>query len=214
MAARREGTETPSSANGLTLGELTEVGREVGLEPADVARAAAALDNRRGVAPLRRELGVPVEVQHEVALPRAPTDEEWERLVSELRATFRARGRVTGTGGLREWSNGHLHAYVEPAASGYRLRLATFKGNARTLTMAGGVGLAAGAVATASAAIGGQGMAAMVAPLMIGAAAAATIAGNLLRLPRWARERTGQMEHVAARAQEIVRAAPASEDEG
>ena len=46
--------------HGLTLEELQEVGREVGLAPERIAEAAATLDARPEVLPRRRLLGVPV----------------------------------------------------------------------------------------------------------------------------------------------------------
>ena len=79
-------------------------------------------------------------------LPRPLTDHEWEQLVSELRATFNARGTISVHGGLREWRNGNLHAYIEPAEGGYRLRIRTVKGSAQGVMMAG-----AGAVLTSAA---------------------------------------------------------------
>src|SRR6185436_13586583 len=104
----------PAESGGLTLDELQHIGREAGIEPARVAQAAATLDARGKPAPVRRAFGLPIGVSRVVDLPRAPTDREWELLVSQFRTTFETQGETTTTGGLREWSVGSLHISVEP----------------------------------------------------------------------------------------------------
>lgn len=208
LAARPIDGSAPARPGALTLGELQEIGREVGLDPGDVARAAAALDARGTALPARTSLGMPVGVGRIVPLPRAPSDEEWERLVAELRATFGARGRVSAQGGMREWANGKLHACVERGDGGYRLRLGTLKTNAQPVNAAGTIGiLGGGAVFTILAATGGLPENIFL-PMMLMAGGAAAFVGNFLRLPRWADERSRQMEHIAERARVIVAPEP------
>src|SRR5690606_25669383 len=96
---------------GPTLPEIQSIAQEGRVAPDAVARAAAALEAAAGPRP-RTSLGMPIEVSHTTNLPRALSDAEWDRLVAELRATFRARGAVAVQGSLREWSNGNLHASV------------------------------------------------------------------------------------------------------
>lgn len=103
---------TPSA--GITLVELQSIGREVGLTPERVAEAAAAVELRRNAVPVRTQFGMPIGVGRTVNLPRAPTDAEWEALVTDLRQTFHARGKEWSSGNARQWSNGNLFAYVEP----------------------------------------------------------------------------------------------------
>lgn len=187
----------PGESGGLTLDELQHIAQEAGIEPARVAEAAASLDARGRPAPVRRSLGLPVGVSRVVDLPRAPTDREWEQLISAFRTTFRTQGRVTNSGGLRDWSQGNLHISVEPTAHGHQLRLSTFKDDAVALNLLGGVlgGMAAlmAAVVTAS----GKPEKALVVFGMFGGMSLAAFGFNLLRLPRWARERERQMEAVA-----------------
>ena len=97
----------PSESGGLTLDELQRIGQEAGIEPARVAHAAETLDARGRAAPVRRSLGLPIGLTRVVDLPRAPTDREWERLISEFRSTFGAQGTATTSGGLRDWSVGN-----------------------------------------------------------------------------------------------------------
>lgn len=141
----------PPPDQGLTLTELQDIGREVGISPGAVARAAQSLD-LRGRAMSRTFLGLPIGVGRTVALNRWLSDEEWEQLVGELRDVFNARGTVRSEGSLRQWTNGNLHALLEPTPSGHRLRLGTVNGNARA-SMRAGLGVlgvsAALAVATA-----------------------------------------------------------------
>jgi hypothetical protein len=203
-AARRELAEPrPGPSQGLTLVELQDIGREAGLDVAEITRAAAALETNAIQVPERTSLGMPIEVSRTVPLPRAPTATEWEQLVAELRATFRARGRVVSQGNLREWANGNLHACVEPSEGGYRLRLGTVKGNARVLNAMGAATLFAGAVAVGSALMGGMAQDVLV-PGMIAASGAAAFGANFLRLPRWASERSRQMDYIAARIAAIM----------
>jgi hypothetical protein len=183
----------------LTLPELQEIGREVGLDPERVALAAAALDRHEIAVAPQKMLGLPIEVGRTIALPRAPTDAEWEQMVALFRTTFRARGRVSSQAGFREWVNGNLHAYVERDETGYRLRLGTLKGDARPLTAVGAAGVLTGAAAFGSLLLGGGGMETLMAPWLISAAGIAALTTNFLRLPTWARQRRDQMERLAQR---------------
>ncbi|MBB4634247.1 hypothetical protein [Longimicrobium terrae] len=211
-AAQRELAEPrPGASQGLSLVELQDIGREAGLDVAEVTRAAAALDAHTAQLPVRTTLGAPIEVTRVVPLPRAPTTSEWEQLVGELRATFRARGRVISQGGLLEWVNGNLHACVEPGEGGYRLRLGTVKGNALAVNALGGVGMLAGLAAVAAAMMSGAPQD-LIVPGMLTATALGTVGANRIRLPRWASERSRQMDYIAARMGAIMAGDPRPAD--
>jgi len=194
----------PVEAGGLTLDELQRVGQEAGIEPARVAQAAARLDARGKPAPVRRSFGMPVGVSRVVDLPRAPTDREWEQLISEFRTTFGTQGVATTSGGLREWSHGNLHVSVEPTQHGEQLRLSTLKEDALALNglglVMGGMSLLMGAVVAAA----GKPAKALLVLGMFGGMALAAIGANLVRLPRWARERERQMEAIAEHAVKLL----------
>ena len=149
-------------------------------------------------------LGMPIAVGRIVDLPRAPTDREWELLVGELRETFNAQGRLGSSGSIRQWTNGNLHAYVEPTENGYRLRLGTLKGNAPAMNMVGLAGMGFGMVMLVPLLLTGELSIASLTPMLFGAMGAAAFVSNLVRLPRWARRREEQMEYIAARAQALV----------
>src|SRR5476651_1728857 len=102
--AMTDGTHDQSLSadpGGLTLDELQRIGQAAGIEPARVAQAAERLD-ARGTSAVRRSFGLPVGVSRIVDLPRAPTDREWEQLISEFRTTFGAHGHTT-IAGRRDW---------------------------------------------------------------------------------------------------------------
>ncbi len=202
-----------SDEGGLTLLEIQEVGLEVGMEPARIAEAAFVVDARREILPRRTYFGVPTSVGRIVDLPRALTDHEWDVLVGELRETFGARGTVTSLGGAREWTNGNLHAFLEPTATGHRLRLGTLKGNAVALITTGAAGLALG-LALLTLFIGEQLPGAAMVALLIALAGGGTLGANMLRLPRWAREREGQMEYIAGRVVALVGERSEGEESG
>ena len=113
-------------AEGLTIAELQAIGREAGLSPELVARAA----KRAAEPPARafRFLGLPIGVSRTVEVDEPLADGDWEELVSELRETFEAKGVVRYDGPFRQWSNGNLHVLVEPTPAGHRLRIRTRNG--------------------------------------------------------------------------------------
>src|SRR5216110_411875 len=134
----RAATELPPIAEraevprdeGLTLADLQAIGREVGISADAVAQAAQAIDVRPSAAS-RTFLGLPIGVARTVNLNRLLTDEEWERLVVQLREVFNARGRTRSEGSLRQWTNGNLQVLLEPTDTGHRLRFRTVHGAAR-----------------------------------------------------------------------------------
>jgi hypothetical protein len=198
------GQALPAESGGLTLDELQRIGEEAGIEPARVAEAAAALDIRGKAAPVRRMLGLPIGVSRVVDLPRAPTDREWEQLVSEFRTTFGSHGVATTSGGIRDWSVGNLHISVEPTANGEQLRLTTRNEAAVALN---GLGILMGGMSvlmTAGVAAAGKLEKALPLFVMLGGISLAAFVTNLIRSPRWARERERQMEALAQRAVKLL----------
>src|SRR3989449_11005906 len=139
---------------GLTLPDLQAIGREVGIPSDAVERAAQALDVRLD-ATSRTFLGLPIGVARTVNLNRRLTDEEWERLVVQLRDVFNARGRTRTDGSLRQWTNGNLQVLLEPTETGHRLRFGTLHGGARASIGAGIAALRVTAGVAISSALGG-----------------------------------------------------------
>jgi len=213
LAIRREDASLPSlpARDGVTLGELQEIGQEVGLPANRIAEAVAAFESRGDALPRTTALGLPTSVGSVVALPRRPTDFEWERLIAELRTTFGGTGVVTSHGSLREWSNGTLQAFVEPTDTGYRLRMTDSR--AAVLGVAvffGGVLLSfATMILVALLSKGDPGLR-LVIPLLFGLGGGGVTAVTAMTLPGWAREQEKRMEHMRRYSVSLL-AAPAKD---
>lgn len=187
-----------AAGEGMSLADLQEIGRDVGIPTDLVTQAAKALD--QGARPASRSfLGFPIGVGRTIELDRRLTDEEWEHLVVDLRETFDARGQVSSHGSLRQWTNGNLQALLEPTPSGHRLRLKTVRGNSMALMSAGVAFMGMSAALLIVGLISGE-----LGPTLGGVGAFSfvglgTFAVGVLRLPAWARTRQRQMDGVAAR---------------
>lgn len=191
-AAARTGSE------GMSLVQLEEIAREAGIAPELVSAAARELDQPQP-APLPTVLGLPVGVGRSVALPRALSDQEWERLVVRLRDTFNARGIIETQGRFRTWRNGNLQVLVEPTDEGDRVRFRTVKGDTRALVSAGLAMSAVSAVTVLVASFtGAEQLARALASLgSVGVIGVSLTVAGLLRLPGWRRVRQRQMDELA-----------------
>lgn len=213
--ARPEGRRRLASGeDGLTLAELQQIGREVGIAPDAVAHAAASLDHSDH--PARRSfLGFPIGVGRSLELDRRLTEEEWERLVVDLRDTFDARGRVRVDGNFRQWTNGNLQALLEPTPDGQRLRLRTYRESSR-MWMTAGLGMLGLGVAATFARLLSRGLD----PGALGGLGSLFVIGvgllalGAVQLPNWARLRGRQMEGVLSRVAATVSAKPAELEPG
>lgn len=194
----------PDEPGGLTLAALQRIGEEAGIEPARVAEAALRLDARGTTAPMRKSFGLPIAMSQVVDLPRAPTDREWEQLISQFRSTFGAPGQAVTSGGHREWSRGDVHIAIEPTAHGEQLRLSTHNEAAQVLNgfgvLTGGMSL----LTTAAVIAAGKPEKALAVLAMFGGMALAGFGTNVVRSPGWARLRTRQMEATAAQVVKLL----------
>lgn len=181
---------------GLTLAEVQEIGREVGMSPEQIAAAAGRLEEVPAIATRQAVLGVPISVGRTADLPRAPKDREWSVLVAELREIFGAHGRESSSAGTRSWHNGNLRIVIEPTETGMRLRMRTRKGSAGSSLGMGGVFFILGIffLLTSAEQAGEIAM-----PLLFILVGVGSVAVNALLLPGWAAEREEQMEHIARR---------------
>jgi hypothetical protein len=207
--AQQTGQRQLPSGEGMTLTELQEIGREVGIAPELVAQAAKAIQ-LGGQPTARHFLGLPIGVGRTIDLDRKLSDEEWDRFVVDLRETFDARGTLRHEGSFRQWTNGNLQALLEPTAAGHRIRLKTVKGDAVGL-LGGGLGILGIATTALIAATlrGGVVDAGMLSSLGTLAIMGAGMFGiGAIRLPSWARLRRRQMEEVAARIAGVASSQP------
>ncbi len=184
-----------SEGDGLTLSDLQAIGKEVGITPEDVARAARAIEIRGG-AVTRKLLGLPVGVERRVVLGRKMSGEEWEQLVVQLREVFHARGQTKSDGSLRQWTNGNLYVLLEPTATGHRIRLGSLNGGALASIRLGIFGLGMTGVLGVLSTFFGIEMGSAIPVLLVWSGVA--LASGALRVPKWARLRAKQMEDLAA----------------
>ena len=202
MAAEAQHTGQPQlpSGEGMTVAQLQEIAREVGISPELIDQAAQRIE-KGGHPTSRMFLGLPIGVARTVELDRRLSDDEWERLVVDLRETFDARGVVKGEGSLRQWTNGNLQALLEPTETGHRIRLRTVKGDARGM-MTAGLAMFGAAAAGLIAGLFGEGVVdigRLSALGFLGTMGAGMFGMGALRLPGWARIRRRQMEEIAGR---------------
>jgi hypothetical protein len=208
-ATSDDGTSLPmrKAEDGLTLGELQEVGEEIGLHPERVAAAAAEVGARLPAHPRKVWLGNPVGVGRAVDLPRAATDREWQIILADLRQTFRAHGQVEPHGETHTWHNGNLHAFLEPTGSGTRLRMSTQKGGSKETTIMGAGALAVGLLLLVTSGLDAATFGATfetMLPALLATGGGGVLAANYVRLRSWAAKRESQMEAIAGRARELL----------
>ena len=199
-AQQTTGQRALPSGEGLTLAQVQEIGREVGISSELVVQAAKALD-QVGRPTSRQFLGFTIGVGRTIELDRKLSEAEWERLVVDLRETFDARGTVRADGSFRQWTNGNLQALLEPTETGQRLRLRTVKGDVQGM-MVGGLAMLGGGAAALMATVlrGGAGDAGRLSAVAFLAAMGVGMFGiAALRLRPWARLRQQQMEAIADR---------------
>lgn len=91
-------------AGGLPLQEIERIAAEIGISPVHLREAALDLDLRRNPATGLRILGGPFEVGTRRIVEGSVSDEQWERIVSELRRVTNSGGSVGVVGRRREWT--------------------------------------------------------------------------------------------------------------
>ena len=200
--------------DGITLAELQDIGREVGIPEESIELAASRLDSPVvAESPPVKFLGMRIGVGRTVYLDRPVSDHEWDLLVVDLRETFNARGTIRQEGSFRQWSNGRLQALLEPTDSGERLRLKTVKSSARTSILMGGTMLTLFVLYAAGILVGGE--AAGFVTLGLAWLVGASFFGRYwFRLPRWAATRERQMEEVSGRLVAALSAADRADETG
>jgi len=190
--------------DGMTLGQLESIAREAGIEPERVAAAAREIE-APPAAP-RRAIGVPVSVSRSVELPRRISEAEWEHLVTRLRETFDAAGKLESHGSLRQWSNGNLRVMLEPGINGHRVRFTTDSAGMRMRLVGGSaialIGLGSaflGAIFPASGMLEATPLLGLTGILGLVVATAATRATKL-----WRGERRLQFDALAAELERLT----------
>ncbi len=197
--------EQNAKGEGLSLTELQKIGKETGLDPELIRRAATLLEDQTAEPAPSTFLGIRTGVARTVDLGGTLSDDDWNRLVLEIRETFRAHGKTDQEGSFRSWRNGNLKISVEPTSAGDRLRMQTTKGSAQASILGGlaavGITLALMLSLVFSSGIEGARIS-IFAILMIFGLGASLF--NAVRIPYWAKERERQMLEIGELARAIV----------
>ena len=187
---------------GLSLEELQDIGKESGIPPDFIARAASALDDDVRITN-ETLMGIQIGTGRTLELPRRLTEFEWEELVMDLRTTFNARGRIRQEGAFRSWTNGNLQFLLEPKGEGSRLVMKTVKGSARQYVGAGLGFMLMGLVIGFAAVLGGKlDTDLSIVTLMILLGGLSMFLVPRFSVPQWANLRKEQMRGVGARVLE------------
>jgi len=190
----RRAADGGDSPHGLTLREIQEIAREVGIAPERIAEGARALVV--GSAPVevrRRLLGFPLGVGGAAGLSRPLTDTEWERLVGEVRIHFNAHGKLERSGSLRSWRNGNLRVLLEPTEGGQRIHIQTHRAQSEVFVRLGGTLVGIASVLTVVGVMRGGADADLGTIAMVGGG---FVIAGLAPLRAWARRRRAQMEEI------------------
>lgn len=201
-ATAEDAVATPSAGgggSGLTLVQLQEIGSEVGIAPDRIADAARAVGSRDLVGASSTFLGAPRSVSRIVQIDRALDDDEWTRLVVDLRETFGAVGKVKTHGALRSWNNGNLQVHVEPDGDAYRVRMRTQKGSTGPALAIGAFFTFVSVLLLIMTFLGGGEFRDLIIAGAFGVAGVGQLAFARATLPGWALERATQMEGLAER---------------
>ena len=204
-----------SARDGLTLLQLQDVGREVGVPTDRITQAVEAFEARGESVPPGTTLGVPTSVGRIVRLPRNLSEQEWELLVGELRTTFGGTGEMASHGGLREWSHGRLQAFIEPTVAGHRLRVTDSNAAVGGMIMGGVITVLALLVLATVLGSGNAelGSVRFVAPSLFAVLGGGLIAGSALSLRRWIRIQESRMERLGKNAVSLLARNTSAEDQ-
>lgn len=103
-AAENSHTGDESEGVGLTIQELERVAEEAGIDPAEVNKAAIALDANRQPAETSF-WGGPFSFSEQVQRDHEITTAEWENMLVAIREFFQAKGDVYTRDSVFEWSS-------------------------------------------------------------------------------------------------------------
>lgn len=201
---RPESPRALAAQDGMTLAQLEAIAREAGIEPERVVAAAREIDIPRDTP--KRAVGVPVSVSRSVELPRKISEAEWEFLVTRLRETFEASGKLEAHGSLRQWANGNLRVMLEPGINGHRVRFVSLHSGIRARLIGGALAAGFGIVVTlaaatvssdaVAAAFGTSGMVGILGALVLGSAQTSA--------RRWRDQRRTQFDALAAELERLT----------
>jgi len=100
----QEGAQT-TDPTGLTYEELRQIAAEAGIDPQYLSAAVASLDQVEDTEAPFHWLGAPIAVNLERVVAGEVSEEQWERMVGEIRTAFSLVGASGQVGRSREWTH-------------------------------------------------------------------------------------------------------------
>ncbi len=129
--------EPVAREGGLTLGEISAIAREVGLDPALVARVASEIDRPRSTG-LARALGGSARHRMEASVPGVLGTGSYPRVAAALREDTDIHGDVRESLGSLEWKAMDgvtaLNVTVTPGSEGTRIVVIADRSGAQAVT--------------------------------------------------------------------------------
>ena len=109
--------------DGLTLEELESIGKDIGITPEFISKAADQLDVKHMRPRGTSLLGLPISVDRTIELPGPVSEEDWDVLISDFHDVYGHIGEEKEVGPLRTWKAGTIEATLGPTKDGHRLRI-------------------------------------------------------------------------------------------
>lgn len=126
-AGEMQATQSPEESHGLSLDELQQIAKEVGLDPAIVAAAAAELEHTGIESKASGILGAPTSMYIERVIPGEIDDGLMPEVAAKIGEAFGIVGRSGQVGRSLEWTHGsermHMQVTVMPQNGQTKVRV-------------------------------------------------------------------------------------------
>jgi len=120
---RQRGAVSCDISRGISLAELKQIAREVGIAPRYVEAAAAELDSKDESRKRFSFWGAPVSSELEQTVEGELPVEEWDRLVTRIRRCTGNVGRTSSLGRSLEWTGQADHVSISPREGRTTIRI-------------------------------------------------------------------------------------------
>lgn len=139
---RRATVAADTSSSGLSLADIEQIGKEIGLD-ADAVRQAAGEFQENEAGGQAKWLGAPPSYELERILELPLNSESWPAIVAELNRAFgqKVEGEVSGTSFSWQWKHafGFVHVVATPCGDRTRIGLTAHIDNGLTWVLIGSV---------------------------------------------------------------------------
>ncbi len=115
-AAELSHDDADTGSLGLSLEELKQLGKEAGINPDFILKAASEVGTRKLQTKEKNFFGGPVSYSSEMVLPREIDSRDWEEMLSKIRLSFKDPGIVTTRENIFEWTIQNMAAKAQVTA--------------------------------------------------------------------------------------------------